>query len=302
MNSLPAVLRAYFQLTKSGIILFTLVTALAGYAMSFPVTEELQSEHLLLLLVGLYFATAGSFALNQAQEWRRDSKMHRTRMRPIPQGLVAPWQAYLLAIFFLIFGLGTLLLVSQTSAALTATTVILYNGFYTLYWKRKLAFGAVPGAIPGAMPALIGYGANTSAILEPAALYMFLVMFLWQMPHFWALALRYADDYARGGYPVLPAIVGRSRTLYQIGLYTFTYVGVAVMAPLYLQSNLMYLLLVLPLGLKVIYEFFKYFKSEGENNWLPFFLWTNLSMLVFIGVPVIDKWLLAASAPGRLVF
>lgn len=302
MISLPVVLRAYLLLTKSGIILFTLVAALAGYALSFPVDEELESAHLLLLLTGLYFSTAGSFALNQAQEWRSDLKMHRTRMRPIPQGLISAWQAYLLGAIFILFGLSVLAAASITSAALTGLTILLYNGFYTLYWKKRWAFGAVPGAIPGAMPALIGYGANTSEIFDPPAIYLFLVMFLWQMPHFWALALRYSEDYARGGYPVLPAVLGRSKTMYQIGLYTFTYVGVASMAPLYLRGNLMYLFVVIPLGAKVIFEFFKFYRSKGEDNWLAFFLWVNLSMLIFIGVPVIDKWLLAATTPIKIIF
>ena len=109
-------------------------------------------------------------------------------------------------------------LLSLTSMALGLFTVALYNGLYTLYWKKKWAFGAVPGAIPGAMPVVIGYSANHANVFTPECLYLFLIMFLWQMPHFWSLAIRYKDDYKKGGFPVLPAVIGVPKTLFHIGL------------------------------------------------------------------------------------
>ena len=101
----------------------------------------------------------------------------------------------------------------------------------------------------------------------------------------------YREDYAKGGFPVLPVKLGVERSLYHIGLYTFTYVGVALTAPFFLQSHVLYLLMVLPVSAKVVWEFFKYFRSIEAKGWLPFFLWTNLSLLIYLGVPVMDKWL-----------
>jgi protoheme IX farnesyltransferase len=167
---------------------------------------------------------------------------------------------------------------------------------YTLFWKRRWAFGAVPGAIPGAMPVVIGFSANTPEIWRPECVYLFLVMFLWQMPHFWSLAIRFREDYQNGGFPVLPVRVGVNRALYHIGLYLFTYVGVALSAPWFLQAHILYVLLVLPISLKVIWEFYKYFQARESKAWLPFFLWTNLSLLIYLAVPVMDKWLLTAAA------
>lgn len=142
------------------------------------------------------------------------------------------------------------------------------------------------------MPVVIGYSVNDSHLFSPDCIYLFLIMFLWQMPHFWSLALRYKEDYAKGGFPVLPARKGASVTLYQIGLYTFIYVALALASPLFLKGNMAYVFLVVPISLKVLWEFVKYFRSQDPAKWLPFFLWTNMSMLAYLGAPVLDKWLL----------
>lgn len=285
-------LRSYLDLTKTGIILFAVVTALAGYALSYSPVQDFDFVQPILLIVGLYFVCAGSFALNQAQEWKRDLQMKRTQSRPIPQGIITPLQAYLIAAIFLIVGHFFLFVLEELAAWLAFATVVLYNGIYTLYWKPRLAYAAVPGAIPGAMPVVIGYAVNSSDLLSPDCIYLFLIMFLWQMPHFWSLALRYKEDYAQGGFPVLPARKGAQVTLYQIGLYTFIYVALALASPLFLKGNISYLILVVPVSLKVLWEFIKYFRSQDPNRWLPFFLWTNMSMLAYLGAPVLDKWLL----------
>jgi protoheme IX farnesyltransferase len=284
-------LKAYSQLTKTGIILFSLVSALAGYAVSFRLGQLFEPLQPILLLIGLYLTAAGGFALNQAQEWKRDAKMPRTWGRPIPRGVFAPWQAYVLGFGLALAGLAILSLIGTAPALLALATLVLYNGVYTLVWKRRSPFGAVPGAIPGAMPVVIGFSVNTPEIWRPECVYLFLVMFLWQMPHFWSLAIRFRDDYEKGGFPVLPVTVGVPRALYHIGLYVFTYVGVALAAPWFLPSHMLYLILVLPISLKVIWEFYKYFQAREAKAWLPFFLWTNLSLLIYLTAPVMDKWL-----------
>jgi protoheme IX farnesyltransferase len=220
-----------------------------------------------------------------------DAKMDRTRLRPIPSGLMKPWQAVALALVFGVVGLGLLAVLGEAPALLAALTLVLYNGVYTLFWKKRWAFGAVPGAIPGAMPVVIGFSANTPEIWRPECIYLFLVMFLWQMPHFWSLAIRFRDDYEQGGFPVLPVRLGSERAMYHVGLYLFTYVGVALLAPWFLQAHILYVLFVVPISFKVIFEFHKYYNNQERKAWLPFFLWTNLSLLIYLAVPVMDKWL-----------
>jgi protoheme IX farnesyltransferase len=111
------------------------------------------------------------------------------------------------------------------------------------------------------------------------------------MPHFWCLAIRFKEDYKDGGFPVLPVQLGVPRTLYHMGLYVFAYVGVALSAPFFLTANVLYLVLVLPISMKVLWEFFKYHNEKAEKSWLPFFMWVNGSLLVYLAVPVMDKWL-----------
>lgn len=285
------ILKAYSQLTKTGIILFSVVSALAGYAVSYQYNQGFDPLHPILLVVGLYLVAAGAFALNQAQEWKADGLMARTKKRPIPTGLIAPWQAYIMGVLLAISGCMVLLLLGPWPAGLAALTVFLYNGVYTMFWKRRWVFGAVPGAIPGAMPVVIGYSVNPISIFTPECIYLFLVMFLWQMPHFWSLAIRFREDYENGGFPVLPVRLGVNRALYHVGLYVFTYVGVALLAPWFLQAHVLYFVLVVPISIKVLIEFNKYYRAQEAKAWLPFFLWTNLSLLIYLAVPVMDKWI-----------
>jgi len=284
-------LQAYLVLTKSGIIVFAIISALAGYGVSLDPFASFDALTPLFLIFGLYFVSGGSFALNQAQEWKIDEKMDRTKNRPIPQKIFAPWQAWILGLVWCFIGLLFLFALGPWPAGLAALTIFLYNGVYTLFWKRRWAFAAVPGAIPGAMPVVIGYSVNDSNVWSTESLYLFMVMFLWQMPHFWSLAIRYTKDYQQGGIPVLPSRLGVERTLYHMGLYLITYVGVALSAPWFLHVNLLYLLLVLPISLKLIWEFFRYFQAGAQTSWIRFFLWINLSLLVYLLVPVADRWI-----------
>lgn len=266
-----------------------LLSGVAGYATGFSVEQPFSWQHFALTMVGLFLLSSGSLALNQLQEVGIDQKMPRTSKRPIATGRIRPAAAGIISISMIAAGLQALSEASGTAAAVGLVTIILYNGFYTLWWKKRWAFAAVPGAIPGSLPILVGYGAANPDIFNSEAMYLFLIMFLWQMPHFWVLAIRYKEDYRAGGIPVLPVVVGVERTVFHIGLYTFAYVGLAILSPWLIHASWIYLVAVLPFGLKVLYEFFRFQRTKTEK-WLPFFLWTNFSMLVFVIVPVVDKW------------
>lgn len=282
--------RTYADLTKFGIVVFVVLSGLAGYATSFMVETDFDWRHLGALLFGLYFLSSGSLALNQVQEYKMDQKMPRTAKRPIASGKIKPAAGAILAFFFLLLGANLLLEASALALLLGLLTVLLYNVVYVYWWKPKWVFAAVPGAIPGALPVTIGYAANTADIWNSESIYLFMILFLWQMPHFWALALKFKNDYAAAGIPTLPVTVGVERTLYHMGLYTFLYVGFAIAAPWFVHSSWLYLLLVFPICAKLLIEFRKLFVSKGEKAWLSFFLWTNFSVLIFLFVPVVDKW------------
>jgi len=283
-------LKSYADFTKFGIIIFVILTGLAGYATSYSVEQAFSLQHFIYFVIGLYCLSSGSLALNQVQEIEADRKMPRTEKRPLVSGKISWATGLVISLGLLLVGSVLLFFVSRWALYLGLATVVLYNGVYTYWWKPKWIYGAVPGAIPGALPVSIGYAANSDDLLRPDSIYLFLILFLWQMPHFWALALRYREDYRLAGVPTLPTILGVEKTIYQMGLYTFIYVGLALASPWFVGASWIYLLCVLPVSAKLMYEFFRFYQSKGEKGWLSFFLWINLSVLIYLAVPVIDRW------------
>lgn len=278
------------ELTKPGIVFLVIICGVAGYGLGYETGHQFRLFDLFQFVVGLAFLSGGSLALNQVQEWRTDQEMPRTSKRPIPSGNVSPSAALVFSVACLFTGFTLLFTLRGSAGWLGLISVILYNGFYTLTWKRRWVFAAVPGALPGAMPVAMGFAASSESIFRLECLYVFLIMFLWQMPHFWSLAIRYKDDYRRGGFPVMPARLGTHRALFHIGIYTLVYAAFALSAPWFVTAGYLYLFLVVPLAIKVLWEFMRFYQSGGEKRWLPFFLWTNFSLLGFLVAPVVDKW------------
>lgn len=280
-------LKSFF---KFGIVVFVLISAAVGYGLGFSVEQTFSFSHFIIFMIGTFCISAGSLSLNQVQELENDQMMDRTQSRPLVKGTFSRDTGVLISIGLMFFGLLMLFLVNPITFLIGLSIILMYNGLYTLYWKKKWAFAAVPGAIPGALPATLGFSAVNSDIFSSTSVYLFLVMFLWQMPHFWTLAIRYADDYAKGNFPVLPAIVGSGRTKYHISFYVWAYALLGIMSPFFVEFSYAYFLMVLPFAGLVIWMFLKYFYSENPKAWLPFFLITNFSMLAFIFAPLIDKW------------
>lgn len=283
-------MKLFSELTKLGITIFVVLAAIAGYATGFESEQLFDSVHFLKLVGGVFLLSSGSLALNQVQEYKLDAQMPRTSKRPIASGRIKPAAGGVLAGAFLFSGFYLLYLASPLSLLLGVLTVVLYNVIYTYIWKPKWIYAAVPGALPGALPVTIGYAAVNSNIFSSESVYLFLILFLWQMPHFWVLAIRYKDDYREGGIPTLPVALGMERTLYQMGMYNFAYVGCAIISPAFYKASWFYLLLVVPVSVKMLFEFYKFNKSKGQTGWLKFFMWINISVLIYLLVPVLDKW------------
>ncbi len=287
MNTIILLCKSYQSLTKSGIVLFVLVVGLCGYIMGMPVGRGADFNFLLTFIFGLYTLSSGSLALNQAQEINLDKKMDRTQNRPIVSGVFSRTQGFLISVLLILIGLSFLALVNIRSAFAGLLTVFLYNVVYTYFWKKKWAFAAVPGAIPGAFPPVIGYLAHEGASWnDPQLFYLFVLLFLWQMPHFWILAIKFKDDYSKAGVPVLPLKVGNENTKFYMGMYLFCYLGLAFMAPLFVFSGVISTIAIWSFVLLVLVTFIRYIKKE--EKWLLFFLTLNFSILVFSLVPAIS--------------
>lgn len=199
--SLKAKLRDYYTLTKPEVNLLILMTTSAGYYLG--THGSLRFAGLANTLLGTLMVASGTATLNQWMERVWDGKMRRTASRPLPAGRVGTRQAFWFgAILSIVGGLYLARMVNPLAALLAVSTLLSYLLVYTPL-KRITPLCTLLGAFPGAMPTLIGWAAASGRI-DPAAWFLFAILFLWQFPHFLAIALMYQEDYDRAGYRMLP--------------------------------------------------------------------------------------------------
>jgi len=165
----------------------------------------------LVPLVGIFLLASGASAFNQYQEWPLDEKMERTRKRPLPSHRISTAEAIRIAMICIAGGILILFYYAPPACfILGIINLIWYNGIYT-WLKRKTAFAVVPGALTGAIPIFMGWTAGGGSLLDPEALYLAFFLFLWQMPHFWLMTLKYGHEYRNAGFPVLSDIFSEIR-------------------------------------------------------------------------------------------
>jgi len=215
----------YLALMKPRVMSLVVFTALTGLAVA-PAHVHPVIGFAALLCIAVGAGAAG--ALNMWYDADIDALMVRTARRPVPMGRVQPGEALAFGLTLAGFSIGTLgLMVNWAAAALLAFTIFFYTVVYTAWLKRATPQNIVIGGAAGAFPPIIGWAAATGSLsLEPVLL--FLIVFFWTPPHFWALALYRTDDYARAGVPMLPVVAGDDATRLQILLYTFILVPLAL--------------------------------------------------------------------------
>jgi protoheme IX farnesyltransferase len=220
----------WLELTKPRITLLVVFTALVGFVTAAQAPGW--SALLVAALAGTALVAAGASALNQVLERATDALMHRTRNRPIPAGRIRPAEATLFGALLTGAGLGLLgALCGPLSALVAFATWASYLFLYTPL-KRRTHLATLVGAVPGALPPVIGWAA-ASGRLEPGAFILFAIVFLWQIPHFLAIAWLYRDDYERGGLQVLPVIdregvlTGRQAVIHSVALLVVSLAPVA---------------------------------------------------------------------------
>jgi protoheme IX farnesyltransferase len=192
-------IRLLFTLTRFPVSLAVTFTAFAAMVVS---SGEVTLSSL-LPVAGIFLLASGASAFNQYQEWPYDEKMERTRRRPVPSRRISTAEALRIASLSIIGGMLVLLYYAPAVCFfLGLGNLLWYNGLYT-YLKRKTAFAVVPGALTGVIPVLMGWAAGGGSLLDPVALFLSFFIFLWQMPHFWMLTLKYGDEYRQAGFPVL---------------------------------------------------------------------------------------------------
>jgi len=208
LGILRSKLRDYYRLTKPEVNLLVLMATSAGFYLGSP--TPLRFIALINTVLGTLLVASGTATLNQWMERVWDGCMRRTAKRPIPSGRVSAREAFVFGGLLSIGGgLYLVLTVNARSSLLATSTLLSYLLVYTPL-KRKTPLCTLLGAIPGAMPTLIGWTAATDRI-DAQAWFLFAILFLWQFPHFLAIALMYREDYARAGYHMLPQFDRHSR-------------------------------------------------------------------------------------------
>ena len=243
--------RRYLELTKPRVVALVSFTAIVGTLLASPGAPPL--EALVWGNLGIALAAACAATLNQVLDRRIDEQMARTRARPLPSGQLTGPQALLFAAVLGVAAMAILaLLVNLLTAALTFLSLIGYAVIYTVWLKRATSQNIVIGGAAGAAPPVLGWAAVTNGI-DPNALLLFLIIFVWTPPHFWALAIARRDEYARAGIPMLPVTHGLAYTRLQVLLYTVLLVLVTLLPFLTRMSGLIYLAAALALNAGFLY-------------------------------------------------
>jgi protoheme IX farnesyltransferase len=279
--------RDYVALAKPRLNLLVVASTLVGYAMA-P-GDALGFVGVLGLLLGTGLVAGGASAFNQVMERDLDALMRRTRRRPLPDQRLQPMEGALFATALTLIGVLMIVAVSNVLAgAVALATLVIYAAIYTPL-KRRTSFSTVIGAIPGALPPVIGWAAVTNGI-SAEAWTLFVIMFLWQLPHFLAIAWMYREDYGRAGYPMLPVLepdgrsTGRQSVVYAVALLPVSLAPTAMR-----MSGDLYLAGALVLGLAYAWLTFVFARTRSVQDARRVFFASILYLPLLWILMIVDK-------------
>lgn len=255
-------LKSYYLLCKPNVVYMMLICALVGMLLA---EESVSSiSRIVIALIGIAFCSGSAASINQVIDRKADASMTRTDQRPIPQGELSAFHA---STFALVIGfMGALILyffINTLTMILTLASLIGYAFIYTVYLKRATPQNIVIGGLAGAAPPLLGW-ASISNTVDPYALLLVLIIFVWTPPHFWALAIYRKDEYAKESIPMLPVTHGVAFTKLQIVLYTIILFIVSVLPYIVLMSGWIYLFSAITLSSMFMYYSIKLYYSDDN--------------------------------------
>ncbi|MEP6634284.1 MAG: heme o synthase [Luteimonas sp.] len=288
----------YWQLTKPRVVALIVFTALVGMFLAVPGWPPLRES--VFGLLGIWLAAASAAAINHLIDQRIDRVMARTAHRPLATGALTSPQVLAFAVFLGAASMTILIaLVNPLTAALTFASLIGYAIVYTGWLKRATPQNIVIGGIAGAAPPLLGWTAVTGH-LDPHALLLVLIIFVWTPPHFWALAIFRRDDYARALIPMLPVTHGVVYTRWQILFYTVLLVLATALPWITGMSGLFYLGGALVLGAVFLWYAFKLLDPPDELFSMRVFNYSIVYLMALFAFLLLDHWLLPWLQPAPL--
>jgi protoheme IX farnesyltransferase len=283
--------KIFFPLCKPRVTSLIVFTALIGMFLATPNMVPLPL--LLATTIGIAFASGAAAAFNCLIEHKIDAVMARTRARPLPTGQVSSMETMVFATLLGLTGLAILYIyVNPLTMWLTLATFVGYAVIYTVFLKPATPMNIVIGGASGAMPPILGWAAVTNTV-SPESLIMFLIIFAWTPPHFWALALYRREEYAKVGMPMLPVTHGEAFTLLHILLYTIILIVVSLMPYGLGMSGMIYLVSVIILDAIFLAYVIALYKKYSDDLAKRTFRYSIIYLTLLFAALLVDHyWLM----------
>ena len=276
-------IKTYYLLTKPGIIMGNLITTVSGFALASRGTID--GWLFLATLIGLGCVIASACVFNNYIDRNLDGKMARTKDRALVQGLISGRQAIYFAILLGTVGFATLIYYTNFLAvAVSAIGFIVYVGLYS-FWKTRTSYATLVGSVSGAVPPVIGYCA-VSAQFDMGAALLFMILVLWQMPHFYSIAMYRLSDYSGASIPVLPVEKGNHVTKIHMLLYIIAFIAATLMLIGYGYTGYAYLATAAVLGAAWLILCIKGFKSTDDKLWARSVFRLSLVIIMLLSIMI----------------
>jgi heme o synthase len=282
-------IRAYYQLTKPGIIYGNLFTAAGGYLYGSILRVDIL--RLIEALIGMAFIMGSACVINNYLDRDLDKMMKRTKKRALATGLISPKSALIYASILGTSGLLILAVFTNLLTALLGVIGLVSYAFIYTFAKRKSVHGTLVGTLPGALPPVAGYTAVTGK-LDTSALLLFLILVFWQMAHFYAIAIMSLKDYKAAKIPVMPAVHGVWITKIQMVMYTSAFMLSIVLLAKFSYAGVFYLAVMVPLSLWWVSIATLGLWTDDHNPWARKVFFISIFMLPVFGIMLsVNAWL-----------
>lgn len=283
-------IKSYYLLCKPNVVYMMLICALVGMLLAEDTVSSIPT--IIIALLGIALCSGSAAAINQVIDRKADAAMTRTDQRPLPQGELSAFHASCFALVIGMLGAVILFLFINTlTMILTLASLVGYAFIYTVYLKRATPQNIVIGGLAGAAPPLLGW-ASISNTIDPHALLLVLIIFVWTPPHFWALAIYRKDEYAKESIPMLPVTHGVAFTKLQIVLYTIILFIVSILPYIVLMSGGIYLVSAVILSSIFLYYSIKLYFSDDDAIAMKTFNFSIYYIFLIFVALLLDHYLI----------
>ncbi len=289
-ESLPNIAKEFFILTKPRVNFLIMFTAITGMLLAHN-SMAFDYELIFFASIGIWFSASAAAIINHVVDREIDSIMDRTKDRPLVNGVIKITHAVYFALLLATISILILVFfVNYLTAILTLLSIIIYSLIYSIYLKNLTSQNIVIGGIAGAMPPLLGWTAITNQI-DPFPLILFLIIFLWTPPHFWALAVYKYDEYKKANIPMLPITHGCNFTRLHIFLYSILLFCITLFPYLLGLAGIVYITGTVFCGIKFVYDSYWLMKKKSDEDAIKLFKFSIIYLGLLFLFLLVDHYL-----------